>query len=130
VNNRPDLPGTHTRAQQVVLDLVDDDGNAIAVHDAQIREEYCHEDGTPDKLVEEELLNDGDGFLALDPFVEPVVEEMSRRTVVRETEEGEGDEPLPVEWTGSDEDLIRAVGGSVWKEGEGCWRNVSLFLYY
>ena len=107
VDDGPDLPGSLAGAEEVVLDLGSDGGEAVSVDEAEVGEEDGHEDGAPEDLVDGDLGEDGLGVLALDLGVEPVVEVVAGGSVVDEAEDREGDEALHVEGSSGDEDLSR-----------------------
>lgn len=62
----------------------------------------------PANLINENLEGDILAFLSWDFAVKPVVEEVSRGSVVDETEDGKSDEALHVEWSSTDENLEKA----------------------
>mmetsp|Transcript_59860 Transcript_59860/g.177415 ORF Transcript_59860/g.177415 Transcript_59860/m.177415 type:complete len:285 (-) Transcript_59860:134-988(-) len=109
VNDRPHLPRSLARREEVRLDLVDNGRHAVAVHESEVREEYRHEDGAPEELIDGDLAGDGGGAGALDLGVEPVVEVVAGGAVVDEAEDGEGDEALHVEGAARDEDLRQQI---------------------
>ena len=113
VDEGPDLPGTLARGEEVVLDLGGDGSDAVAVDEAKVGEEDGHEDGAPEDLVDGDLGEDGLGVGTLDLGIEPVVEVVAGGSVVNETKDGEGDEPLHVKGTAGDEDLLGIGRGEV-----------------
>jgi hypothetical protein len=60
----------------------------------------------PDQLVKGNLHKDLLGFSSWDLLVEPVVEVVSRGSMVQESEGGQSDEALHVESSSADEDLV------------------------
>lgn len=106
MHHRPNLPGTLTRRQQIILNLILNHTERIPVDQSEVGEENTHEDGTPDDLVDGHLGEDGDGIGAGNLFVEPIVEEMAGGAVVDEAEEGEGGETFPVDGSSGDKDLL------------------------
>ena len=107
VNNGPYFPRSLASCEEIALDLVDDGGEGIAVHQTQVSEEDGHENRAPDELVDTNLQCDMVGFLSFNLLIEPVVEEVTRGTVVNETKDTESDESLHVEGSAADEDLSR-----------------------
>jgi hypothetical protein len=92
-------------SQKVVLDLVTDGIQGISVDKAKVSEEDTHEDGAPEELINGNLGEDGNGVSPRDLLIEPVVEVMSRGTVVDETEERESCETFPINGASSNKDL-------------------------
>ena len=45
VDNRPDLPGSLTGTEEVVLDLVSNGNHRVTVHQTKVGKENTHEDG-------------------------------------------------------------------------------------
>ena len=105
VHNGPDLPRTLASRQEVVLELVANHGKTVTVDETQVGEENSHEAGAPEKLINGNLEGNVLGFLAGNLAVKPVVEIVTRGTVVDETKDGESDETLHVEWATTDEKL-------------------------
>ncbi len=105
VYQRPDLPGTLAGRQQVVLDLVTDNVEGVAVDQTQIGEKDAHKDGAPEQLVngnlEGHMLGLGTGNLV----VEPVVKVVSGRSVVNETKDGKSYKASHIKGTASNENL-------------------------
>lgn len=60
----------------------------------------------PDQLVKGNLHEDGLGISSFDLAIEPVVEVVSRGSVVQESEGGQSEEALHVESSSADEDLV------------------------
>ena len=107
VDNGPDLPRTLACGKKIVLDLGSDSGEGVTVDQSKVGEEDSHEDGAPDNLIESNLGGDGLSVASWDEVIEPVVEVVSRGSVVKETKGGKGDESLHVEWSTRDENLQR-----------------------
>ena len=105
VHNGPDLPGTLAGREKIVLDLVANDGQGVAVDQSQVGEEDRHEARAPKNLVNCNLESHILGFLSFDLAVEPVVKVVSRRTVVDESKDREGKETLHVEGSPTDKEL-------------------------
>ena len=106
VDHWPNLPGSLTGRQKVILDLASNDTQGVTVNQAKVGEEDTHEDWAPEELIDGNLCEDGGGVGSGDLFVEPVVEVMSGGAVVDESEEGEGGETLPVDGSTGDEELL------------------------
>jgi hypothetical protein len=106
VHNWPHLPRTLACSEQVILDLISNDGERISVDETEVGEEDAHEDGTPEELIDGNLREDGDGISSWDLLVEPVVEVVTRGAVVDESEKGEGGKALVIDGASSDEDLM------------------------
>jgi hypothetical protein len=105
VDKRPDLPGSLACGEQVILDLVSDGTEGVAVAQTKVSEEDSHEDGAPDDLIKGDLRCDMLCFASLNGLVKPVVEVVSRGSVVEESEGRKSDETLHVEGSSTDEDL-------------------------
>lgn len=88
------------------MDLLPNDRERVPVDQAKVGEEDRHEDGTPEELVDGNFREDGDGIRAWNLLVEPIVEVVTRWTMVDKTEEGEGCKTLVVDGSSSDEDLM------------------------
>jgi hypothetical protein len=52
MDNGPDLPRSLASTEKVVLDLADDDGHRVAVHQTKVGEEDGHKDGAVKKRGE------------------------------------------------------------------------------
>jgi hypothetical protein len=111
VNNRPDLPRSLASREEVVLDLVTNDSEGISVDKSKVGEEDSHEDRAPEDLVDSDLEGDILGSGSGDLVVKPVVEVVTRRSVVKETKCRKRKEALHVECSSGDEDLCCADGG-------------------
>jgi len=109
MDNGPDLPRSLACRKQVVLDLVTNGSERVSVHQTEVGEEDGHEDGAPDDLIKGNLHGNGLSVTSGDFRVQPVVEVVSRRSVVQETKGGKGDESLDIEGSASDEDLSQKV---------------------
>lgn len=105
MNNRPDLPRSLASREEVVLDLVSDDSEGISVDKSKVGEEDSHEDRAPEDLVDSNLESDILSSSSGDLVVKPVVEVVTRRSVVKETEGRKRKETLHVECSSRDEDL-------------------------
>ena len=105
VDKRPDLPRSLASSEEIVLDLGSDGSEGVTVDKSKVGEEDGHEDWAPGDLVDGDLGSNRLSVLSRDLAVEPVVEVVSRRSVVEKTESGKGDESLHVERTSRDEDL-------------------------
>jgi len=105
MHNGPDLPGSLNGAEQVVLDLVGNLADAVAIDESQVGEENRHEDGTPEDLVNAHLEGDGLGVRALNLGIQPVVKVVTGGAVVDEAKEGESQESLHVKGTARNENL-------------------------
>jgi len=109
VHNGPDLPRTLAGREQIVLDFVDNDADAVSVAESQIGEKDSHENGAPNELVKGDLGGHVLGVRSFDLFVEPVVKVVSRGAVVQETKGRESDETLPVKGSSRDKDLLMTI---------------------
>jgi len=109
MDNGPDLPGSLACSKQVILDLASNGREGVSVHQSKIGEEDGHEEGAPEDLVDSNLQCNGLSVLALDKVIQPVVEVVSRWSMVKETESRESDEALHVEWSSRDENLCQEV---------------------
>ena len=105
MDNRPDLPRALARRKQVVLDLVTNGGKGISVHQTKVREEHSHKDRAPDNLIKGDLLSNRKSIISWNELVQPVVEVVSRGSVVEETKGRESDESLNIERSSRDENL-------------------------
>jgi len=101
----PDLPGPLYGRKEVGLDLVSNHGEAVTVDESEVGEKDRHENRAPKDLVECNLGGNLDGVRSWDEVVEPVVEEVSARSVVEESKGGERSEALEVEWSSTDKKL-------------------------
>lgn len=106
MHQRPNLPRSLTRRQQIILNLILNHTERVSVDQSEVGEENTHKDGTPDDLIDGHLGEDGDSIGAGNLFVEPVVEVVAGGAVVDEAEEREGGETFPVDGSSSDEDLF------------------------
>jgi hypothetical protein len=109
VHNGPDLPGSLAGGQQIILDLVANGVEGVAVAEAQVGEEYRHEDGAPQDLINANLEGHVLSAGSLDLAVEPVVEVVSRGSVVDETKDRKSHEALPIEGSARNEDLSQNI---------------------
>lgn len=107
MDQRPNLPGPLAGCKQVILDLASDSRERISVDKSKVCEEDSHENGAPDNLIKSDLHTNRLSISAFNLLVEPVVEVVSRGSVVKETECRKSDEALHVEWSARDEDLKR-----------------------
>ena len=101
------------------MDLLPNNRERVPVDQAKVGEEDRHEDRTPEELVDGNFREDGDGIRAWNLLVEPIVEVVTRWTVVDEAEEGEGGKTLVVDGSSSDEDLMN-VGRLVMTNEKRC----------
>lgn len=101
----PDLPGSLAGREEVVLDLVGNDSDSVAVAKAKVGEEDGHEDGAPDNLVNTDLQGNMLRSRAFDLAIEPVVEVVARGSVVDKAKDGKGDETLNVKGASADKEL-------------------------
>lgn len=85
MDNWPDFPRTLACLEEVVLDLVADHCERIAVDQSQVCKEDSHKNWAPNDLVECDLHDDVLGCSSFNLFVEPVVKEVTRRSMVQET---------------------------------------------
>ena len=105
MDDGPDLPGSLNGGEEIILDLVSDDTKRISVDKSQVREENGHEDGAPQDLVDGDLQGDILCVGSFDLAVEPVVEVVSRWSVVDESKDRECNKSLHVERSSTYEDL-------------------------
>lgn len=105
MDNRPNLPGSLTGAEKIVLDLGFNGGEAISIDQTQVAKKDSHKDGAPQELVNGNLGGNVFGLGTLDLAVEPVVKIVARGSMVDESKHGERDETLPVERTAAKKDL-------------------------
>lgn len=105
MDNGPDLPRSLACRKQVVLDLFANGGKGVTVDQTKVGEEDGHENGAPDDLIKGDLHENRLSIGSFDFAVQPVVEVVSRGSVVQETKGGKGDESLHVEGSSRDEDL-------------------------
>ena len=106
VDNGPYLPGSLASSEQVILDLASDSGEGVSVDQSKVREEHAHENGAPNDLVKKDLLCNRQSIVSFDFTVKPVVEVVSRRSMVQETKGRKSNETLHVEGSSRDEDLF------------------------
>jgi len=109
VNERPDLPRSLAGSEEIVLDLGSNGTETVSGNESKVGEEDSHEKWAPKNLVKGNLLCDRCSVLSGDLAVEPVVEVVSRRSVVEKTECGKGEESGHVERIGGDEDLSQQI---------------------
>jgi hypothetical protein len=86
VDNGPYLPRSLASRKKIGLDLGGNGGKRVSVNQTKVGEEDSHEDRAPAKLVNSNLQCDRLSVSSRDLRVEPVVEVVTRRTVVEETE--------------------------------------------
>jgi len=106
MDNRPDLPGSLASRKEIGLDLGSNGSEGVTVDKSKVREEDGHEKWAPQSLVDKDLLGDGSSILSGDLGIEPVVEVMARRSVVKKSKGRKSEESLQVEWTSGNEDLF------------------------
>lgn len=87
VNYGPHFPRSLTGGEKVTLDLVSNGGQRIAVHQTEVREEDSHKDGAPEDLVNGNLGEHSLGISTRNLAIEPVVEVVTRRSVVNESKD-------------------------------------------
>ena len=112
MHNRPDLPTSLACTKEIGLDLVDNGTDRVSVAESQVGEKDRHKERTPEQLVNTNLEGDVLCFGSFNFRVEPVVKEVSRRPVVDETKDTEGDESLHVKGTTGDKDLKRQANSA------------------
>mmetsp|Transcript_20593 Transcript_20593/g.34126 ORF Transcript_20593/g.34126 Transcript_20593/m.34126 type:complete len:224 (-) Transcript_20593:47-718(-) len=120
VYNRPDLPRSLASREEVVLDFVSNGREGISVDKSKVGEEDSHKDWAPKDLVNSDLEGDVLGISSGDFVVEPVVEVVTRRTVVKETEGRKREETLHVEGALGDENLSEEISKSPSNKGGHC----------
>lgn len=81
MDNGPDLPTSLAGTQEVVLDLVADDGERVSVYQTKVGEEDSHKDRAPQDLVNTNLQCNVLGTSSLDLVIQPAVEVVSRGSV-------------------------------------------------
>jgi hypothetical protein len=96
VHNGPQLPGCLTGGEKVILDFVANCGKGVTIDQTHVGEKDRHEHWAPENLVNGHLGKDSHGIRTLNLAVEPVVKEVSRRSMVDETKDGKRNETLPV----------------------------------
>ena len=112
MNNWPDLPRSLACREEIILDLVANGGWSVAIYKSKVGEENSHENRAPKDLINSNLEGNIGRTSSLDLAIEPIVEIMTRWSVVEEAKGGKTDESLQVEWTTRDEDLCRIIKGS------------------
>ena len=105
MNNGPNLPRALAGREKIILDLVHNHRDRISIDQAQIGEEYRHEDGAPDNLIKGHFHGNLLGFRTFDLLVQPVVEEMSGRSMIQETKGRKSNEALHVKGATTNENL-------------------------
>ena len=103
VNNWPHLPRSLAGSQKVVLDLVSNGRQRISIDKTKIGEKHTHKDRAPEQLIDCDLGEDRGGICSRDLLIEPIVEVVSRGSVVDEAEERKGGETLVVDRASSNE---------------------------
>ena len=96
VDKGPDLPGSLAGSEQVILDLVSNGGKGVSVNQSKVCEEDSHENRAPDDLIKRNLLGNRQAIGSFNLAVEPVVEVVSRWSMVQETKGRKSNETLPV----------------------------------
>jgi hypothetical protein len=107
MNNRPNLPRSLTCREKIILYLVSNGSKGISIHKTKVGEEHSHEDGTPKDLVNSNLECNILGSSSLDLAIQPVVEVMSRRTMVEKSKGRKSNESFHIESSFGDENLKR-----------------------
>ena len=105
VNNWPHLPRSLARREKIILNLGTNGSRGVTINQSKICEEDCHENRAPEDLVDSNLEGNVSSTSPLDLSIKPVVEKVSRGSMVEETECRECDESFHVEWSSRDEDL-------------------------
>jgi hypothetical protein len=124
VDHRPDLPGSLACREEVVLDLASDGSEGVSINQSKVSEEDSHEDRAPDDLVKGNLHGNSLSVFSWDVLVEPVVEVVSRGSVVEESKGGKSDETLHVEWSSTDEDLNKEKKTKLCQQCSSGYRNL------
>jgi hypothetical protein len=83
VDKGPDLPASLTGDQEILLDLLTNDGERVSVYQTKIREEHSHKDRAPQDLINANLQGNILGTSSLDLAIQPVVEVVSRGSIRR-----------------------------------------------
>jgi hypothetical protein len=83
VDKGPDLPASLTGDQEILLDLLTNDGERVSVYQTKIREENGHEDRAPEDLINTNLQGNVSSTSSLDLVIQPVVEVVSRGSIRR-----------------------------------------------
>ena len=107
MDQRPHLPGTLARCQEVRFDLVADNCKGVSIHKSKVSEKHTHKDGAPDDLIDCNFRKNRNSIGSGDLLIEPIVEVMAGWAVVNEAEEGKCCEALPINGTSSNEDLLK-----------------------
>mmetsp|Transcript_8699 Transcript_8699/g.13347 ORF Transcript_8699/g.13347 Transcript_8699/m.13347 type:complete len:88 (+) Transcript_8699:251-514(+) len=87
MDNGPYLPRSLAGTEQVILDFASNGGEGITVAKSKVGEEDRHEDGAPQNLINTNLGGNRLSISSLDLSIKPVVEVVTRGSVVDETEE-------------------------------------------
>ena len=96
--NRPDLPRSLACREEIILDFVANGSRGIAIYKSKVGEEDSHKNRAPEDLIDSDLEGNIRRTSSLDLPVEPVVEEVTRRSVVEEAKGRKTDESLQVKW--------------------------------
>jgi hypothetical protein len=83
VDKGPDLPASLTGDQEILLDLLTNDGERVSVYQTKVREEHSHKDRAPKNLINANLQGNILGTSSLDLAIQPVVEVVSRGSIRR-----------------------------------------------
>jgi hypothetical protein len=83
VDKGPDLPASLAGSQEILLDLLTDDGERVSVYQTKISEEDSHKDRAPQDLINANLQGNILGTSSLDLAIQPVVEVVSRGSIRR-----------------------------------------------
>ena len=81
VDKGPDLPASLAGNQEILLDLLTNDGERVSVYQTKVREEDSHEDRAPKNLINANLQGNILGTSSLDLVIQPVVKVVSRGSV-------------------------------------------------
>mmetsp|Transcript_24064 Transcript_24064/g.35607 ORF Transcript_24064/g.35607 Transcript_24064/m.35607 type:complete len:92 (-) Transcript_24064:810-1085(-) len=91
MDNRPNFPRSLASRQKIVLDLIRDGTEGVAIYKSQVAKENSHKDWAPEDLVNGDLRGH---TLSVSPFdftVKPIVKVVSRGAVIDKTEDCEFD---------------------------------------
>jgi hypothetical protein len=81
VDKGPDFPASLAGSQEILLDLLTNDGERVSVYQTKVREEDSHEDRAPQYLINANLQGDVLGTSSLNFVIQPVVEVVPRGSV-------------------------------------------------
>jgi len=109
VNNGPDLPRSLAGREEIGLNLCSNYAERVTVAKSKVGEENGHENWAPQGLVNKDFLRDRGSVLSGDLVVKPVVEVVTGRSVVEQTECGKSNESLQVKGTSGNENLCQQI---------------------